>query len=253
MKRVVRILVRALRTARRLTYPLGFSLKFWYDANIQIRKVASENSVSPFRILLEQILLIKDPPYIDPSSYYTHRLYNPDLTWEEKKSFLVDNGKAEVSLYSLLEPKEYRGLYANKFIFNRFFSSLGFPLPKLYGIYDPVFGHTIENRNLRDAQDFRGWMQTTGVQEFVIKPVLGFQGRKTLIFVARSADDSNKLETLDGNTYDMERLVAFAKAVSRPNLIPPSVFANSYIIEQRIRQHPKLIALIGHTLCCVRV
>lgn len=219
-------------------------------------KVASENGLSTFRILGEQALL-KRFHSVSRYSYYLYRLFDPDIPWEEKKNYLVDErddyAPAKVRLWSLLAPEKYRALYDNKLIFNRFFSSLGFPLAKIYGIYDPALGHTVDGRSLRDAADLRDWLQTSEVQEFVFKPLEGTQGHKILVFAGRAADDPSKFVTLDGDTYDAERIIASTREDTVLRVSNPGAETRSYLIEQRIRQHPKLTALIGQTLCCARI
>jgi hypothetical protein len=220
------------------------------------RKVARENGLSTSRNLLKQTLL-KEFHSVSRYSYYLYRLFEPGISWEEKKTYLVDDkddyAPAKVRLCSLLAPEKYRSLYDNKLIFNRFFSSLGFPLAKIYGVYNPVFGYTVEGRSLREAQDIREWLQTFGVQEFVFKTLEGTQGHKILVFVGWAADDPNKFVTLDGDTYDAGRLVASTKEDAVLKVSNPGAETRSYLIEQRVRQHPELAALIGHTLCCARV
>ena len=143
------------------------------------KKVASENGLSPFRIFREQILLERLYS-VNRYSYYLYRLFNPGIPWEEKKTYLLDDEEDyapfKVRLWSLPAPERYRTLYDNKLVFNRFFGSLGFPLAKVYGVYDPVYGFTTDGGSLRDASDLRDWLRASGVQEFVFKPVEGTQG-----------------------------------------------------------------------------
>ncbi len=243
---------RNLRLPHRVMDKLWRFVEIWRYA----RKVASENGLSTFRILGEQTLL-KEFHSVSRYSYYLYRLFDPDLSWEEKKTYLVDDkddyAPAKVRLWSLLAPEKYRFLYDNKLVFNRFFSSLGFPLAKIYGVYNPVFGYTTDGRNLRNASDLGDWLQTSGVQEFVFKPLEGTQGHKILVFVGRTADDPGEFVTLDGDTYDVERIVASTKEDAVLKTSNPGADTRSYLIEQRIRQHPDLTALIGPTLCCIRV
>ena len=54
------------------------------------RKVASENGLSALRIFGEQTLLEKLHS-INRYSYYLYRLFEPSLSWEERKSYLADD------------------------------------------------------------------------------------------------------------------------------------------------------------------
>ncbi len=220
------------------------------------KKVASENGLSPFRIFREQILLEKLHS-VNRYSYYLYRLFDPGIPWEEKKAYLLDDEEDyapfKVRLWSLLAPERYRCLYDNKLVFNRFFGSLGFPLAEVYGVYDPAHDFTTEGRSLRDASDLRDWLRVSGVREFVFKPVEGTQGHNVLVFAGRVAGDPDKLLALDGDTYDAERLVASTKDDAALRAGNPGAHTRSYLIEQRIRQHPELTGLVGETLCCIRV
>ncbi len=224
----------------------------------QAREVASENDLNAYRILAEQTLLERLHS-INRYSYYLYRLFEPGISWEDKKSYLADDyysedrGEENVRLWSLLAPEKYRGLYDNKLVFNRFFGSLGFPLAEVHGVYDPVFGYTIDGGRLKDAPDLDAWLRTSGVQEFVFKPLEGAEGHKVLVFVGRADGDPGKPVALDGDVYDAERLVAHAKEDAALKAGNPGADTRSYLIEERIRQHPELTALIGPTLCCVRV
>lgn len=98
-----------------------------------------------------------------------------------------DYAPFKVRLWSLLAPERYRCLYDNKLVFNRFFGSLGFPLAKVYGVYDPVHGFTTDGRRLRYVSDLRNWLRASGIREFVFKPVEGTQGHNVLVFSGRGA------------------------------------------------------------------
>lgn len=225
---------------------------------LRAREVASENGLSALRLLGEQTLLEKFFS-INRYSYYLYRLFEPGLSWGEKKSYLADDyyseerGEANLRLWALLAPEKYRGLYDNKLAFNRFFSSLGLPLAEVYGVYDPVHGRTLDGRSLRDARDLRSWLATSGVEEFVFKPVEGAEGHKILVFCGRESGDPDRLLTLDGEVYDAEQLVASTREDAALRAGNPGADTRSYLIERRIRQHPELTALVGQTLCCIRV
>ena len=220
------------------------------------KKVAAENGLSPARIFREQLLLERLHS-VNRYSYYLYRLFDPSIPWDEKQNYLLDYEEDyapyKVRLWSLLAPERYRCLYDNKLVFNRFFGSLGFPLAKVYGVYDPVHGLTTDGGNLRDAPNLRDWLRASGVQEFVFKPVEGTQGHNVLVFTGRAAEDPDKLLALNGDVYDAERLIASTNDDAALKAGNPGADTRSYLIEQRIRQHPELRGLVGEVLCCIRV
>ena len=241
-----------LGLARRIARNPRRAAEAWCCAN----KAASEYGISPFRVFREQILLEKLYS-INRYSYYLYRLFDPDIPWEEKKTYLLDYEEDyapfKVRLWSLLAPEKYRTLYDNKLVFNRFFGSLGFPLAKVYGVYAPVHGFTSDGRSLRDASDLKDWLRTSELREFVFKPVEGTQGHNVLVFAGRPTSNSDGLLTVSGDAYDAERLVASTEDDAALRAGNPGAYTHSYLIEQRIHQHPELTGLVGETLCCIRV
>ncbi len=220
------------------------------------KRVASEYGLSPFRVFREQILLEKLHS-VNRYSYYLYRLFDPEIPWEQKKTYLLDYEEDyapfKVRLWSLLAPERYRTLYDNKLVFNRFFGSLGFPLAKVYGVYDPLHGFTTDGGRLRNASDLKDWLRASSIREFVFKPVEGTQGHNVLVFAGRSTGAPDGLLTVSGDAYDAERIVASTKDDAALRAGNPGAHTHSYLIEQRIHQHPELTELVGETLCCIRV
>lgn len=95
--------------------------------------------------------------------------------------------------------------------------------------------------------------RASGIREFVFKPVEGTQGHNVLVFSGRVGGDTGSLLALDGDVYDIERLIASTKDDTALRAGNPGAHTRSYLIEQRIRQHPELAGLVGETLCCIRV
>jgi hypothetical protein len=218
----------------------------------EAREVARHHHVSTLRLLREQAVLYFAND-ITPHSYYAYRLFDPAIPWEEKRRYLPTLLPTWLRIASLLTPDKYRGIYDNKVVFNRFFGSLGFPVAMPYGVYDPVWGSTTDGQPLRTADDLRRWVRTSGVQEFVFKPVEGMRGSSVLVFASRAADDPEVFLTLSGERYDAARLAEVAaKAAADLRAQNPGANTRSFVLEQRIHQHPRLVSLLGQTLCCVR-
>jgi hypothetical protein len=88
--------------------------------------------VSTFRILRELVVL-NATRSLGVRPYFQYRLFDPSLTADQKRRYLPDTPWANARLWSRLNPKRYGCLYANKLIFNRFFSALGLPVAKFSG------------------------------------------------------------------------------------------------------------------------
>lgn len=185
------------------------------QAFLDARKVAPVYNLSTFGVMWEQLRLYREAS-INFANYYHFRLFDPRISREEKSKYLP-TGTGMEPLWNLLTPGKYRVLFANKLLFKQYFKASDFPLAKLYGIYHPVFGYTVDGRPLKNATDLQSWMQSANLQEFVIKPIEGDRGNGVLVLVGRAHDDPNMLVTLNGDKYDAERIVAFIEEHGVPD------------------------------------
>lgn len=223
-------------------------LEAWRDA----RLVAARNRVSTFRIFRELVAL-NATHSLGIRPYFQYRLFDPTLSAQEKRRYLPDTPWANARLWSRFNPKQYRSLYANKLIFNRFFSAVGLPVAKIFGVYDPMVGRAMDGRPLRSSADLREWLPSVATDGFVFKAIEGVRGHSLLVFDGRTAHDPNLFATLSGEHYDAERLVAFADDTAELQRHQPGANRRAFLIEERIRPHPNLAEFIGPTLCSVRI
>jgi hypothetical protein len=220
----------------------------WRDA----RRVAARNGVSTFRVLRD-LMVLNATRSLGVRPYFQYRLFNPALSADQKRRYLPDTPWANARLWSRLNPKRSRCLYANKLIFNRFFSALGFPVAKVFGVYDPTVGYTSDGRPLRSPAQLRDWLPSVAGDGFVVKAIEGVRGHSILVFAGPAAHDPDVFVTLAGDRYDVERLIAFTQDTADLKRHRPGANQRAFLIEERIRPHPKLAAFIGPTLCSVRI
>jgi hypothetical protein len=216
------------------------------------RQVAPERGLTTLGVLREQAMLYRRHE-LDQYAYYWYRLYERGLSTEQKALYLPDSVEENGRLWSLLTPSVYRALYDNKLLFHHFFAPLGLPLATLYGVYDPKVGFTTEGGRLCSAQELGDWLRRFGHRGFVFKPVEGIQGHQVLIFAGHAPGASAEVVTLSGERYDAERLAAFTRDGSALTEHIPGANAVPFLLEERIRPHPRLADFIGPTLCSVRV
>jgi hypothetical protein len=220
----------------------------WRD----VRIVAARSGVSAFHILRELIVL-NATNSLGLRPYFQYRLFNPALSREEKRRYLPDTPWANARLWSRFNPKQYGCVYANKLIFNRYFSAVGLPLARILGVFDPQVGRTMDGKPLRTVTDLQEWLPSVATDGFVFKPIEGVRGHSILVFAGRARNNPHQFATLSGELYDAQRLVAFANDTDELKRHRPDANQRPFLIEQRIRPHPKLAAFIGPTLCSVRV
>jgi hypothetical protein len=219
----------------------------WRDA----RSVGARHGVSTFHIFRDLVIL-NATGSLGLRPYFQYRLFNPALSLGEKRRYLPDTPWANARLWSRFNPKQYGCLYANKLIFNRFFSAHGLPLARILGVYDPLVGRTMDGRPLRSVADLQEWLPTVANDGFVFKPIEGVRGHSILVFEGRAKHDGNQFATLSGELYDAQRLIAFADDTADLTRHRPDANRRAFLIEERIRPHPQLAAFIGPTLCSVR-
>jgi hypothetical protein len=220
----------------------------WHDT----RRVARETGMSRLRILRE-LMLLNVTQSLGVRPYFQYRLFNPALRPEQKRQYLPDTPWANARLWSKLNPKQYRFLYANKLVFNHFFRAAGLPLARIFGIYHGLFGQTMDGHPLRSSSQLRDWLPSASQDGFVFKPIQGAKGQNVLVFAGPSAQDPDVFTTLSGEGYDAERLAAFAEGTPDLETHRPRTAGIPFLIEERIRPHPALASFVGPTLCSVRV
>ena len=215
------------------------------------REARRHGGIGPARIARDLIVL-NLTHWLGVRAYFQYRLFDPSLTLQEKSEYLPDSRWATERLWSLLTPRRYRLPFDNKLIFNRVFGGAGLPVPSLLGVYDPEVGETVDGRPLRTADDLRSWLRTAPADGFVFKPVWGIGGSQVLVFTGSAPDSSETAVTLAGDRFDAERLVQISRTPPKVES-SAAVRSQTYLLEQRIVPHPRLVELAGPTLSCVRV
>jgi hypothetical protein len=178
--------------AGRVTHQLADA---WHDA----RLVAAQNRVSTFHILRE-LFTLNATQSLGLRPYFQYRLFDTALSAEQKRRYLPDTPWANVRLWSRFNPKQYGCLYADKLIFNRFFGAVGLPVARIFGVFDPTMGRTMEGKSLRTTADLREWLPTIAKEGFVFKPIEGVRGHSILVFDGLAEHDQNLFATLSANS-----------------------------------------------------
>jgi hypothetical protein len=215
-------------------------------------ELAREHGLSRLRMLGEAAMLaVRGRMNVD--TYFHYRLFDPELSADAKRRYLSEAPRANARLWAALTPLRYRGLYENKLVFNRYFSSFGLPLAKIFGVFDPEVGRSMDGQSLRTEAELGQFIRRFGSDGFVFKPAEGIQGRQIVVLAGETADDPKGFLSLSGERYDAAALVAVARDTAGLKLQSPESNVSSFLLEERIRPHPELAELIGPTLCCVRV
>jgi hypothetical protein len=170
-----------------------------------------------------------------PDQYYDYDLQKKSVHSLHGLPYL--GSKSYRKMDALLNPKEWHSLQENKWLFHHHFSFLDFPLPEVYGVYDSRNGITTEGNRLTNPEQFRDLVNRLGLQEVVVKPVFGSMGRGLRVLV-RSGED--EFTALSKEVYSSAGVCNFMSG-------------ESYLLQERVRQHPFLEQINPGILNCFRI
>jgi Sugar-transfer associated ATP-grasp len=238
-----------LKSKAILPFRLARYLAHWLrDA----RPAAREYHTSMLRILKEQVRL-KMQNDLRPDEYYYYGLADPNMPWEQKLTYL---GQKRLRRdWNLFVPPRYRFCFHNKLVFKHWFRSMGMPVAPLYGTFHPHWGRSEEGLPLRNAEELAAWMAATDVREPVFKPVESAEGQMVLVMGGRKENDPTRFVDLQGKDHTPEQLVSHMTDPAKLKRAYPEhpVPVKTFLIEERLHQHPTITALASETLCCARM
>jgi hypothetical protein len=228
------------------------ALRAGWGVAADARRAGAEYGMSALGLAREQVAL-QLATGMPRDGYYRLGLYDRTLSWEEKKTFVV--GERLRPLWHRFTPPRYHHLFKNKFLFKHLFLSLGFPVARLYGVFDPQWGRRADGAPLCTAADVADLLTAHPDVDLAVKPVESAEGNMVLVFKGRLPGDPRVLVTLAGRQYGPEELVRHMtdEALLREAYPGADAPVRSFLLEERVRPHPEVAALCGETLCCVRV
>ena len=120
----------------------------------------------------------------------------------------------------------------NKLVFKIYAQRRNLPVPKMFGVFDPAFGFTADDRELCTPEQLRIFITELPVKTFVMKPISGDQARGLRVYEKIDNDKIRMLgqgEMSISDWYDW--LIEFRK-------IDKSVVKDAFLVEERVRQVP---------------
>jgi len=192
------------------------------------RKVRHKTSLSILQQLREAYHL-RRLNLLEPLEYYeTYELFDPRLTWEEKKRFLSRNQFA--ILDRELNPKAGIGVL-NKLVFKIFARHFNLPVARMYGLFDPHWGYLDDGSPLCTVDDLAGLIANPELQSFLFKPI---SANKAAGIIVCSKQNGRLIILGEGEVTisDLYQRLCGSHHGGHPFV------ADSWIVEERIRQHP---------------
>jgi hypothetical protein len=215
------------------------------------RSAASASGRSAARIAFE-VIKLRATTGLSRHEYFLYELYNRQ-TAAEQRAYIPNQGPVPVRVWERLNPRKYWPFFHDKYLFNAAARSIGLPVPADRGFFDPEFGRARDGRPLRTAADLAPWLAENGSDGLVVKPVNGIEGRRVLVFRGCHPERRESLLTLDGQEFTPSDLTAYMTDQAALRREFPFQQVRSFLLEERVRQHPVLQELLGETLCCARV
>jgi len=166
-----------------------------------------------------------------PEEAFRFGLFERDFSGSELAKYI--SRKRLTKIQEAVNPVSWAPLLKNKGIFYRHCMALGIPVPRLYAIFfRKTAGWSYNGSALRDRDDWKRFFETQLPEEFVIKPVYGCGGKGLNIF---RKTESGFVDVF-GRAYKSEQLY---------EIMSSDVEYDSFIIQQRLMNHPELIYLSG--------
>jgi hypothetical protein len=166
---------------------------------------------------------------IEPREYYeTYELFDPQLSWEDKKRFLSREQFARLD--DALNPKAAVGVL-NKLVFKIYAQHFDLPVATMYGLFDQRVGFTVDGEELRTVTDLESFIAKPHLQSFLFKPI----GANRAIGIFMCSKQDGKLFVLgEGETT----IAAVYQRLCGSHHSGWQHVSDSWLVEERVRQHP---------------
>jgi hypothetical protein len=166
---------------------------------------------------------------LEPKEYYDYELFDPRLSWDDKKRFLSRNQFA--MMHRELNPPKDMGT-TNKLVFKFYAQFFNLPIPKMYGLFDPNFGFDPERNELRTLKQLEKLIARPEITEFMLKAIGADKGRGSMLCLKK---DDSTLHAIGIGDLTIPQL--YERMVGTHHNQHKFV-TDSWLIEERVHQHP---------------
>jgi hypothetical protein len=181
---------------------------------------------------------------LEAYEYVDYHLSSPDISLAVKETFASYNQLCWIQRE--LNPRAERGAL-NKWVLYHILTDAGLPTPRVYGLFDPVFGYTTEQKPFRSMDDLRRILDENNLSEFVIKPASGDKGYDVCVFSERRGDT---FVTLAGDEMSLEQVFQLMLDTFNKGM-PHRRYG--IILQDRVHQHELLENVNPHCTNTLRV
>jgi len=164
-------------------------------------------------------------------------MYRINLDPDRTRDFLSFEAWSRVVRRPLGENR-WRDVLDNKWTFGKVFRDLGLPVPRDYGLLEPISGSFEDGTTFRSLDDLAAWLRVEAVSSFVLKPVLGWASKGVIVVdEVERGPDGTLLRLADGRVVTVEGL--------RPLMMEGFRGVPGYILQERLWLHRWVSDLSG--------
>jgi hypothetical protein len=206
-----------------------------FPANLHAAMAAGRRMTS---ILADVVSLRRGPGRLAPAEFFYFRLWEPTLTREAKRQFV--GKQAQHPMHIACNNTGWYAAAADKLLFQTLMTGAGFPRPELLAVTAP--GRRVPGgRVLRDPAEIAGFLRHPANYPLFAKPI---DGKYSISVVSADAFDvaANRVVLQGGDLVTVEELAT--TLASREA---------GYLLQRRMKAHPRLATLFGPPLWSVRV
>ena len=204
------------------------------------RRVRAEYGAPIWRQIPDIVRLSVMPGKIGPGDYYSYRLFDPALTFAEKKKFV--GWKAESRLDALNEGA-WHCLGLDKVLMYSLFQNAGIRIPQTRAIYLPGPGRLLAGTTMLGTQEqLRAWLRMPENYPFFSKPsASGFA--RGACFAERYDPLQDRVVFKEGTSLAVNDFEAQCMDVERLG----------YIFQHPVQPDSRLVDKLGKTLSSLRM
>ncbi len=200
---------------------------------------ARRHGMSASAIVREIAKLAVGPGRLKPQEYFYYRLFDPTLTFAEKRAFI---GKREQPwIHLACNDRSWTAICNDKLLFYTLMAALHLPVPRLLAFHHATRRGLPETPHLRSMEELRRFFLALAQPVFA-KPVDGVHSIGSMAI--DRIDPATGMATLATGTQ-----VSLEQVLQRIDQSRGS----GYLIQERLRPHPDLRRLCGQTLSCARI
>jgi len=206
-----------------------------FPANLHAAMAAGRRMTS---ILADVVSLRRGPGRLAPAEFFYFRLWEPNLTREAKRQFV--GKQAQHPMHIACNNTGWYAAAADKLLFQTLMTGAGFPGPELLAV--TALGRRVPGgRVLRDQAEITGFLRDPANYPLFAKPI---DGKYSISVVSADGFDvaANGVVLQGGDLVNVEELAT--TLASREA---------GYILQRRMKAHPRLATLFGPRLWSVRV